>query len=123
MAPGQGWYVLTCGSCGKQFRGLLATVRAKRSRGDKQTSSRDISLRVKHNGVDELIEFGKWGYGDIELRSGDTVALSFAGGKLIVVDNKTIGVARTVGLPWRDILHGFLGLAVVCGVLWFFLLR
>lgn len=121
--PGEGWYDLTCGSCGKKFRVLLATVRAKRSRGDRQTSSRDFSLRVKHNGVDEFIEFGTWGYDDIELRQGDTVALSYAGGKLIVVDNKTIGVARTVGLPWRDIFHGLLGLGVVGGLLWFFLLR
>lgn len=120
---GEGWFELTCQRCKRGFNTLLATVRAKRSRGDRRGDARVYSVRVKHNGQEELIEFDQSGYDDFELRSGDVAAFSFVGGAVIVVENKTIGQARIANSTWREIIYTILGVVIVGLLLYWFLIR
>lgn len=118
---GEGWFELTCQQCKRGFNTLLATVRAKRSRGDRRGDGRGYSVRVKHNGQEELIEFDQSGYEDFELRAGDVAAFSYVGGSVIVIENKTIGQARITKSTWREIVYGLVGVSIVAGLIYWFL--
>jgi hypothetical protein len=67
----EGWSEQSCPNCKQPFRYLLATVRAKRSRGNKKIAERSNSIRVRYGGIEDLIEFTS-DYGqDFEMKSGD----------------------------------------------------
>ena len=97
--PSDGRHELTCPKCEKTFTALLAIVRAKRSRGDKRLGTRDYALRIKHGSKEELIQFHQsFAHGaDIELRQGDTVAITLYKGTVIAVHNLTIDDVNVVG--------------------------
>ena len=117
-SPSDGHISVQCPNCRKQFQTLLATVRAKRSRGSKKEYSRDFDLRVKHSGREELINFSHNSFSDIELRQNDAVALTYDRGRLVVVQNLTINQHRVVGNTWRELILG----AVVLGcIVWYFM--
>jgi hypothetical protein len=78
---------------------LSAVVRAKKSRKYNVESflqvqgRRDFDVRVRVNGNQErLISFTANGTSDMELRSGDQVTFTYEGGRVIRVENHTIGL-------------------------------
>lgn len=91
---GDGWFQLVCDRCEKGFESLLATVRAKKSRGDRARGKRHFSIRVRHHAGEELIEFDQMGFDDFELRAGDQVFLSYVDSTVIIIENWTIGLYR-----------------------------
>lgn len=63
-----------CPQCLEEFHIKPVTIRAKKSRGNKASHSREFDVRVKGaNGAEELISFWSSNYQDIELRSADCV--------------------------------------------------
>jgi hypothetical protein len=86
----------TCAACKKQFDCLVATVRAKRSRGDKKGGTREYSIRVLIGQDERLIEFDSNSYYDFEMRSGDDAAFLYRKDAVYVVHNFTIGRYRRI---------------------------
>jgi hypothetical protein len=89
--PHEGWLRGECPKCKKSISTLLATIRAKRSRGNKRLGTREFDVRVRHNGREEMISFLSMDYEDIELRSSDFAAFNFVDKRLAVVQNLAIG--------------------------------
>ena len=94
-----GWNHFTCPNCKKSFQTLIATVRAKRSRGSRKHFSREFYVRVYINNLEELIQFTSSDYDDFELRSSDAAAFSYRNDRLTVVQNLTIGRHKIVRQP------------------------
>lgn len=91
-----GWSDLVCEKCKKQFRCLLATIRGKRSRGNKKAGSREYSVRVLFEGNEKLIEYDVSDYHDFEMRSKDEVAFVYYRGNLCAIYNLTIGQRQII---------------------------
>ncbi len=71
----EGWNDIDCPSCKKSFRVFNGKVRAKRGRtlgGD-----REVSLRVLHNGIEDLIEYDCPKDLDVEMRAQDEIIIYF----------------------------------------------
>jgi len=91
---------LTCRSCLTSFKSGIATVRAKRSRGDSRAGKRLFSVRtISWGGQEELIEFVNAGYQDFELRAKDVVIFTSLNNELRVVQNSTIRQYMKVSKP------------------------
>ena len=119
-APDEGWLEGACLKCQKPFRTLLATVRAKKSRGSRKFNSRDFDVRVKHNGREELVAFSASGYDDFELRSSDMAAFHYIQDKLHVVQNFTINQYRVVNGPPLGLIGWLIiGLPILAALWWF----
>ena len=95
----QGWSALVCPSCKEAFRCLIASVRGKRSRGNKKFHARDYSVRVLVNGNEKLIEFTSKKYYDFEMRSKDEVAFLYMSGEIYVLHNFTINESQIIRTP------------------------
>lgn len=90
--PSHGVATVACPHCQAAFHTRVVRVQSKRSRGDKRSSSREFTVRVKDlAGRDDLIEFRSPFYDDFELKSRDLAAFSVFEGKLHVVQNLTVG--------------------------------
>lgn len=101
-----GWREFTCNHCKLGFRSLIATIRAKNSRGSWRALSRDFGVRVRHGGgTEEYIQFPQKGYDDFELRSGDLAVFSYVGKHMILVQNLTIGQHRVATTTWADEIY------------------
>lgn len=84
-------YDISCSHCKQTHQTRIVKIRAKRSRGDRNSGTREFSVRViEFSGKEDLIEFRNRRYQDFELRSGDLAAFSFEENDLRVVQNLTI---------------------------------
>ena len=91
---------LTCKQCSKTFVAHLVTIRAKKSRGDKKTNTRQFSVRtIESNGAEEYIEFLNGSYEDFELRAKDKVVFIYINDVLKLVQNFTIHQYLTIYKP------------------------
>ncbi len=91
-----------CTSCNIEFSSCLYTVRAKRSRGDRQAIGglRHFDIRVIDSAKNEhLIQFDNADWNDFELRAKDQVVFTYLNGELRLVQNLTIGVYYLVRRP------------------------
>src|SRR5882672_3416850 len=87
----QPYHQLTCPKCQIVFNTWLAKVRAKNSRQDKRSNTRNYSVRViEADGRERLIQFQQSGISDFELRSGDLAAFSYINNTLLVVQNLNV---------------------------------
>lgn len=90
--PSHGVGQFTCAECGNVFDTNVVRVRSKRSTGQKELNSRSFTVRVETlDGRDDLVEFTRKPNEDFELRSKDLAAFSSIQGRLIVVQNLTVG--------------------------------
>lgn len=80
----------TCLKCGQKFSCVTAKMRAKRSRGNQSSETREFSLRVYVGNEERLIEFTNFSLPDFELRSGDEVIISYIGRRVALIHNLTI---------------------------------
>ncbi|KQB97881.1 hypothetical protein AL073_02860 [Loktanella sp. 1ANDIMAR09] len=83
---------------------MLATNRAKRSRGQKSTNSRFFSIRYTIAGSDRFVEFDSNDYQDIELRSKDVFILSYISGQVRVIQNLTVAAYWPINKPTQGCL-------------------
>lgn len=105
LAAGSGNYI--CPSCNQPFRTEIATVRAKRSQGDKEWNKRHFSIRVKEpSGRERMIDFSRWGYADFELRSGDLSVYTYIENQLCLVQNLTTRQYMWVKKPRKPMTRG-----------------
>ena len=89
-----------CNDCSIDFFFLFATTRAKRSRGDRNANSREFNVRVYlSDGSEDLIQFVKSGWDDIELRVKDDVVFSYLGDDVRIVQNIQIGSYTSISVP------------------------
>jgi hypothetical protein len=89
-----------CKKCSTDFSFLYATIRAKKSRGDRKANSREFDIRIYLNdGSEDFIQFVKSGWDDVELRSKDGVVFSFLGDKVRVIQNIQIGSFTSISEP------------------------
>jgi hypothetical protein len=96
-AVGQGWNDCACEFCKRQFRALIAQVRAKRSKGDKKNDSRLVSVRLLYDGQEDFIEYDCGYANDFEMRAGDLVQFCYdREGMLCIVQNATLGRYTTI---------------------------
>jgi hypothetical protein len=106
----EGHFAQYCQSCGEQYSALLARVRAKRSRGDKRSNSRDYSVRLLHSGTEDFIEFSG-PYYDFEMRAGDWVLFGYdKKNRLSTLQNVTL--KRFMEFPKPS--NGCLIVVIVC---------
>jgi len=90
----------TCKKCSTDFHFLYATTRAKKSRGDRKSNTRELDIRVYlTDGSEDYIQFSKSGWDDIELRAKDDVVFSFLGDNVRVVQNIKIGSYTSISVP------------------------
>jgi len=83
--------LVTCLSCQTGFETRVVKIRAKTSRGNKQSGSRDFTVRIfRADDGEELIQFSNAAYADFELRSGDSAVFSYIGPFVRIVQNLTI---------------------------------
>jgi hypothetical protein len=87
----ENWNELICTHCKKNFRCLLASVRAKRSKGDKRRFIRQTAIRIIYSNKEDVIEYKCKYNEDLELRSGDLAIFIFKQNKdLSIVQNLTL---------------------------------
>jgi hypothetical protein len=90
----------SCKKCITDFYFLYATTRAKKSRGDRKSNTRELDIRVfLVDGSESYIQFSKSGWDDIELRAKDGVVFSFLDGNVRVVQNIKIGSYTKISVP------------------------
>lgn len=90
--PSHGVGQLTCAECANVFDTSVVRVRSKRSTSQKKLGKRSFFVRVETlEGRDDLVEFIRPSNEDFELRSKDLAAFSSIEGRLIVVQNLTVG--------------------------------
>lgn len=90
--PSHGVSEVTCPSCHVLFDTSVVRVRSKRSTGHKTSHTRSFSVRVESlDGRDSLIEFVRPTNEDFELRSKDLAAFSSVEGRLVLVQNLSVG--------------------------------
>lgn len=71
-------YDIDCSYCKNSFFTRLVKIRAKRSRGNKKSGSRNFAIRIiEFSGKEDLIEFENLNYEDFELRQKDLAVFSF----------------------------------------------
>jgi hypothetical protein len=100
VEPPESRYSVECDHCNKSFRARIVTIRAKRSRGDRNANSRAFSIRaITASGQEEFLEFSNASYEDFELRQGDEAGFLFVNGEVRVVHNFTIGRVWFVSRP------------------------
>jgi hypothetical protein len=102
MSPG--WADLVCPACKQQFGCLFATVRGKRSRGNKRAGTREYSVRIMVGGTERLVEYSSKNYYDFEMRSRDEVAFLYRKDTVYVVHNFTIGQHQRVNRDFNPAL-------------------
>lgn len=84
-------YDINCSYCKNSFLTRIVKIRAKRSRGDRESGSRNFTIRIiEFSGKEDLIEFRNPRYKDFELRQGDLAVFSFEENYLRIVQNLTI---------------------------------
>ncbi len=89
-----------CKKCSTDFSFLYATIRAKKSRGDRKANSREFDIRIYLNdGSEDFIQFVKSGWDDVELRSKDGVVFSFLGDNVRIIQNIQIGSFTSISTP------------------------
>jgi hypothetical protein len=92
-----------CPDCRKDFEVLIVKIRAKRSRGDRGSNSREFDVRViKLSGREELLQFDNGAYEDFELRQGDEAAFYYVNDALRLVHNLSIREVYTIRLRARS---------------------
>lgn len=114
----EGWHEQVCSECQKPLRYLIATVRAKRSRGNKRDNTRKTSLRLLYLKKEDFIEFGSEYASDFEMRAGDVIALVYKQGeRLAVIQNLTLN--RYERLEARDIspIEAIIALITMAGII------
>ncbi len=91
ITPPKSYHTVKCSDCQKEFDILIARIRAKRSRGNRKTNSRDFDVRVtKLSGKEELLQFQNAQYEDFELRQGDEGIFYYVSDTLKFVHNVSI---------------------------------
>jgi len=104
-----------CSRCSTAFEFLYATIRSKKSRGNKQQGTRFFDIRIILRNKDEdFIQFETEGgydgsYDDFELRSKDLVVFVYLDNKLYIIQNQTINQYKKLEYPsFLDVLgHTF----------------
>ena len=109
-----------CKDCNRPARALFGKVRSKRSRGDKKAQSRQYSVRVLHEGVEDLFEFSG-GYHEFELRGGDHIILGYdQRDALCVVQNLTLARFERLTVAhranYKPLIIGLVVLVVVIAI-------
>ena len=85
---------LECPGCTQAFTALLATARAKTSKGDKRAGTRRYTIRVWQGDAEELLEFTTavpaGGGDEMEVRSGDRLSVAWVEDHVVSVENLTV---------------------------------
>ncbi|HEX2203216.1 MAG TPA: SH3 domain-containing protein [Longimicrobium sp.] len=96
--PAHGVAQETCPRCRAVFATRVVRIKSKRSAGNKTANTRRFTVRVEDlNGREDLIEFDRPSNDDFELRSRDLAAFSSKDGRLLVVQNLTLGRYMRLG--------------------------
>jgi hypothetical protein len=100
VARAQPEHDVTCPKCGLSYQIRVLRVRAKTSRGSRAENRRSFSIRVvAHGGGEELIELENAGYHDFELRSRDTLIVSYRKGRIVQLYNVTVARFMAIANP------------------------
>lgn len=95
--PSNGVGELACPACAGAFGTTVVRIRSKRSAGQKASNTRTFSVRVERlDGREDFVEFIRPKNEDFELRSRDHAAFSTIQGKLVLVQNMSVGGSMTL---------------------------
>jgi len=89
-----------CNSCAINFTFVYATIRVKKSRGNKRENTREFDIRIYLNdGSEKLLQFENSSSSDIELRAKDPAIFVFLGGELRIIQNVLIKLYTPISKP------------------------